>query len=144
MRKREVLTGIDTIAPIRRGVATTAPQAANPQYFNPSKEWILYPIDFFDSLGSHDCGCLTLGTQELENSVSVYPNPVNDILMVTAHAKIAKVSLMDLKGMRVSLPVSIGVSGKNAKISTETLNSGIWILQIQLENGVTLTRKIQK
>ena len=144
VRKREVLTGIDTIAPIRRGVTTTAPQAANPQYFNPSKEWILYPIDFFDSLGSHDCGCLTLNTKELENAVSVYPNPVNDMLMVTAHSKIAQVSVMDLKGMRVSLPVAMGVSGENVKISTESLNSGMWILQIQLENGVTLTRKIQK
>lgn len=144
VRKPEVLTGIDTIAPIRRGVTATAPQAANPQYFNPAKEWILYPINFFDSLGSHDCGCLTLNTKELENAVSVYPNPVNDILMVTAHSKIAHVSVMDLKGMRVSLPVAIGVSGENAKISTETLNSGMWILQIQLENGVILTRKVQK
>jgi hypothetical protein len=144
VRKRKVLSGIDTIAPIRRGVATTVPQAANPTFFNPSAEWILYPIDFFDSLGSHDCGCLTLGTQELENAVSVYPNPVNDILMVTAHSKIAKVSMMDLKGMCISLPISMGVSGKNVKISTETLNSGMWILQIQLENGVTLNHKIQK
>jgi hypothetical protein len=64
--------------------------------------------------------------------------------MVTAHSKIAKVSMMDLKGMHISLPYTIGVSGKNVKISTETLNSGIWILQIQLENGVTINRKIQK
>ncbi len=66
------------------------------------------------------------------------------MLMVTAHSKIAQVSVMDLKGMRVSLPVAMGVSGENVKISTESLNSGMWILQIQLENGVTLTRKIQK
>lgn len=144
VRKRQVLSGIDTIAPVRKGVTAKAPQAANPKYFNPATEWILYPIDFFDSLGSHDCGCLTLETKELEHAVSVYPNPINDILMVTAHSKIAQVRMMDLKGMRVSLPISMGVSGESVKISTETLNSGMWILEVQLENGTTITRKIQK
>lgn len=144
VRKRQVLSGIDTIAPVRKGVTAKAPQAANPKYFNPAIEWILYPIDFFDSLGSHDCGCLTLETKELEHAVSVYPNPINDILMVTAHSKIAQVRIMDLKGMRVSLPISMGVSGESVKISTETLNSGMWILEVHLENGTTITRKIQK
>lgn len=144
VRKRQVLSGIDTIAPVRKGVTAKAPQAANPKYFNPATEWILYPIDFFDSLGSHDCGCLTLETKELEHAVSVYPNPINDILMVTAHSKIAQVRIMDLKGMRVSLPISMGVSGESVKISTETLNSGIWILEVHLENSTTITRKIQK
>ena len=144
VRKREVLTGIDTIAPVRRGVTTTVPQAANPQFFNPSDEWILYPIDFFDSLGSHDCGCLTLSTQELEKTISVYPNPVNDVLIVRSHTKIATVQLMDLKGMQIEVPVSMGISGEVVKISTENLKDGIWILRVQLENGVTLTRKIQK
>lgn len=144
VRKRQVLSGIDTIAPVRKGVTAKAPQAANPKYFNPATEWILYPIDFFDSLGSHDCGCLTLETKELEHAVSVYPNPINDILMVTAHSKIAQVRMTDLKGMRVSLPISMGVSGESVKISTETLNSGMWILEVQLENGTTITRKIQK
>ena len=144
VRKREVLTGIDTIAPIRRGVAETAPQAANPDFFNPSEEWILYPINFFDSLGTHDCGCLTLSKEELETSISVYPNPVNDILMVRAHSKISNVTMMDLKGMYINVPVSYGISGENVKISTEVLNPGMWILNVQLENGSVITRKIQK
>ncbi len=144
VRKPEVLTGIDTIAPIKRGLSETAPQAANPDFFNPSVEWELYPIDFFDSLGTHSCGCATLSTEILERSLSVYPNPVNEFLIVKAQSKIASVKIMDLKGMEMPAPVYMGSNSEQVKVSTEKLNAGIWILHVQLENGQTLSRKIQK
>jgi len=65
-------------------------------------------------------------------------------LMVRAHSKISNVTMMDLKGMYINVPVSYGISGENVKISTEELNPGMWILNVQLENGSVITRKIQK
>lgn len=144
VRKREVLTGIDTIAPIRRGVTQTAPQAANPTYFNPSEEWTLYPIDFFDSLGSHDCECLTLTKKGLSHQISVYPNPVKNEFYLRSEDRMHAVVVTDLKGMQVPVGIEFGDSHKQLKIQSEGLSQGIWILKVQMENGSIFTTKIQK
>jgi hypothetical protein len=144
VRKRNVLTGIDTIAPIRRGVTQTAPQAANPLYFNPSVEWELYPIDFFDSLGSHDCECLTLNKEQFSQEVSIFPNPVGNEFYISSAVKMSQIRILDLKGMQVPLSFEWGASGKQAKIESDMLSQGIWIVEIQSENGTFSRTKIQK
>lgn len=144
VRKRTVLTGIDTIAPVRRGVTTTVPQAANPLYFDPSAEWELYPIDFFDSLGSHDCGCLTLSKETVDRTIRIFPNPANDVCYIETNQSVVNVSVYDLKGMRVPCTFEVGASGLQAQLNLQSLTPGLWLVEVQLANGARVFERIQK
>ena len=150
VRKPEVLTGIDTIMPIRRGVQETAPQAVNPLYFDPSVEWELYPRDFFDSLGSHVCGCATLSSEKQPKSTAnVYPVPAKDRILIDANTAISNVRIFGVNGQELTNQVSIvsPVAQENPMhrmLEMTKLNSGVYFLHIELVNGNVITRQITK
>jgi hypothetical protein len=70
IRKSWITHGIDTI---ESGIL----KAINPTYFyNPTIEWISYPKDMFDSLGSHYCNCENAGLSDIKKlELQFYPNP---------------------------------------------------------------------
>lgn len=150
VRKPEVLTGIDTIMPIRRGVSETAPQAMNPQYFDPSAEWELYPRDFFDSLGSHVCKCTTLSSEEeSKETANVFPVPAKNRIIIDASSDIQSVRMFGVSGQEVSkltaevAPINTA-NAKHKMLDLTALNPGVYFLHIELKNGSVLTRQISK
>ena len=150
VRKPEVITGIDTIMPIRRGVQETAPQAVNPQYFDPSAEWELYPRDFFDSLGSHVCRCATLSNEKQPKSTAnVYPVPAKDRILIDANSAISNVRIYGVNGQELTNQVSIvsPIAQENPMhrmLEMTKLNSGVYFLHIELVNGNVITKQINK
>jgi hypothetical protein len=84
-----------------------------------------------------------LGVNEaiIDNSLSVYPNPANEILNVSFKANNgAEVSLTDIVGNRVYSTSAF--SGENKiNVNTSSLSSGMYILNITTENG-TVARKV--
>ncbi|RRJ93081.1 T9SS C-terminal target domain-containing protein [Paenimyroides tangerinum] len=77
-------------------------------------------------------------------SLNVYPNPVTDILNVSADFSVienAAVSLFDMLGKKVYSDDSLFAFSGDATINVSGLNSGVYLLQIS-KNGKIDTRKI--
>lgn len=76
---------------------------------------------------------------EIEN-LSVYPNPVNDNLYVTAGVNISEITVHDITGRVISSSI---VNAAKANINVSSLTSGIYILRITDEQGNVSARKIK-
>ena len=116
IRKSTVMTGV----------------TKNPSSFNPSIEWDVYPINMFDSLGAHQCGCNTLSAKEMESRPSLwaFPNPAQTQLTVLGLA-IEEVSAISISGQRMALKFTAirGVDG--AQVDVSELASGVYTLEVQ-------------
>lgn len=72
-----------------------------------------------------------------ENSAVIYPNPANDFVNIESLEKVSSVEIYSLTGQKVL------VSGSD-KINVSRLNTGIYLVKIQLENGKAETHKLIK
>jgi hypothetical protein len=84
---------------------------------------------------------VTLGLEKelLENSLSLFPNPVNNELTIKANAiEIQQAILYDILGKSIKQ-----INVENEKIDLSLLNKGIYILKLETDKGV-LVKKITK
>ncbi|QIG88738.1 T9SS type A sorting domain-containing protein [Chryseobacterium sp. POL2] len=83
----------------------------------------------------------TLGTNESsKNKVTIYPNPVKDLLNISSENKIESVNVFNLAGQKsLSNPQLI-----NGQLNVSQLTSGTYLLDITYQNGETETVKIIK
>ncbi len=81
----------------------------------------------------------TMGISNPTNSVSItlYPNPASRFVNIHSESTVSKVAVFDLSGKKLSEQTS-------TQIDVSSLPSGIYIVQIKLENGKTQTRKLVK
>lgn len=75
---------------------------------------------------------------QLLNTISIYPNPVKDILYIQSNIKVLKFEIYDISGRKLS---SNSVS--NDKIDLSDLKTGNYILKLYTENR-TINSKIVK
>src|SRR5688572_29142409 len=74
----------------------------------------------------------------LENGISFFPNPVNDVLNITdPYERISSVCIIDLVG-------NIVYSGNSLQIETEHFPSGYYSLQVDMKEGQKLVEKFIK
>ncbi len=114
---------------------------------NPNGTWVLRVSDnsALDT-GSITAACLkiTTGTMAVSEvsgtKVSVYPNPVTDILNVSADKSVKSVSIFNAAGQMV---VS-GAKLNNGQINVSRLASGVYMMNILYDNGKTETVKVIK
>ncbi|MDD4848240.1 MAG: T9SS type A sorting domain-containing protein [Bacteroidales bacterium] len=84
--------------------------------------------------------CITnSAVSELENSIKLYPNPVNDIVTIEGE-KITNVSIYNLTGQKMVEKSADNV--QQLSISTQHFQDGIYILKITLQNNVNLTKRV--
>ncbi len=69
-----------------------------------------------------------------ENTISIFPNPAEDVINVSASNEIKNISIFNLTGQ-------VLYNGRDIKINTENFNSGVYIIRVETSNGVT-TEKI--
>ncbi|PZR21870.1 MAG: hypothetical protein DI539_06900 [Flavobacterium psychrophilum] len=74
-------------------------------------------------------------------NLSVYPNPVNDVVNVSVDALVSNVAIVDLNGRTVKTAKFDGVA--NASVNVSDLASGIYMMTITSDKGAT-TKKIVK
>lgn len=147
IRRASILTGCDTVAPVKRGLTATCDQAWNPQYFNPKKEWELNPRNFFDSLGSHTSGCATLSSEKIKitSSVKVYPNPSSTQFWVECIEPIEGIQVYGINGELIYSDKTGSSSFENKKfIDCKSWNSGIYHIQVKTVSGQILLEKMTK
>ncbi|MCJ7932096.1 MAG: T9SS type A sorting domain-containing protein [Chryseobacterium sp.] len=84
----------------------------------------------------------TLGTNEVTKPatvpVSVYPNPVSDVLTIKSDAKVNKVEIYDMSGRKVNADLN------NDKVNVGNLNPGSYIITIETKEGKTTEKFIKK
>ena len=74
-----------------------------------------------------------VGINEVEDNISVYPNPANNVLNVNASSNINKVEVYNMLGQNV---MTVSVNDINASINTSSLTQGMYMLKLHTDNGV--------
>ncbi|NIF07306.1 T9SS type A sorting domain-containing protein [Chryseobacterium sp. Tr-659] len=82
-----------------------------------------------------------LSTSEIhlnKASVGIYPNPTKGILYIRAESNIEKVNVTNSVGQKMN------VSFSNDQINMTELPAGVYIVELQLKNGQSVSKKIIK
>lgn len=74
-----------------------------------------------------------VGINELDNNISIYPNPASSVLNVNANSNIQSVEVMNLMGQTIQVELA---NGLNTQINTSSLSNGVYMLRVTTENGV--------
>jgi hypothetical protein len=73
-----------------------------------------------------------------KNTISLYPNPANDILNVSSSSSITKIEVYDMQGKKVA-------SNNNASnVNVATLGKGVYIVKVLQENGSAVAKQFIK
>lgn len=72
---------------------------------------------------------------EVQNVVNVYPNPASDFIKIQTNDKVTAWELYDLSGKMV-------LKGSGSTIDVKSMIKGAYALNITLENGTRVTKKI--
>lgn len=95
-----------------------------------------------------DVGIPTLSVEDqfnLNNSIEVYPNPVQSILDIKSVSSIDKVIVYDIVGRIIVVYKEYNQGDNNdLKINLQSLNTGSYLLKVHHVNEITITKKIKK
>jgi hypothetical protein len=87
--------------------------------------------------------CDPNGVEEMlaSNGVALYPNPASNKLFITAEEEMQSIALYNRYGQLI---VNQGYNKRSlqAEIDVSMLASGFYLARVELESGVTVTRKI--
>jgi len=102
----------------------TAANAAQAPYTN----WIKDATTFY----SEDCqAALTVDDELLAKGLSLYPNPVSDILTIDSEIPLTKVEIYSMLGKKVK-----EINSDFKSIHTDSLSNGVYIVRIHSEKGL--------
>ena len=82
---------------------------------------------------------LDIDDEILSKSISLYPNPVSDILTINSETPLTKVEFYSVLGKKVK-----EINSDFKSIRTDNLSNGFYIVRIQSENGLTSKKLIKK
>ena len=85
------------------------------------------------------CSTLSTSDNELVKTISLYPNPMNDILLLSSFLPILKVEIYDIAGRLINSKIA-----PENIINVSDLKSGIYILKLYTENGIKKTKMIKE
>jgi hypothetical protein len=84
-------------------------------------------------------GNVPLSTEEYNTlTVSIYPNPVSEVMFVKSHENISNITVFDIHGKKVK------TVNAQSEINLGGLQSGVYFVSITSENGGIWTEKIVK
>ena len=76
----------------------------------------------------------SVGIENHDMNISVYPNPANNVLNINANSNINRVEVYNMMGQMVGM---YNVNDMNAQISTTALANGVYTVKITTENGMS-------
>ena len=74
------------------------------------------------------------GIENYESNVTIYPNPVKDVLNINATSNINRVEVYNMMGQMVG---SFNANDVNTQINTSSFANGVYTVKISTENGMT-------
>ena len=87
------------------------------------------------------CSDCLAGVEELNNNVSIYPNPVNSIMTIKANDNMQNIRIVDLSGKVVA---QIAGNGLTQEINVDNLKAGIYTIQITTAAGNSAKQFVKK
>ncbi len=79
-----------------------------------------------------------VGIYELDNNLSIYPNPTSGFFNVVANENINQINVLNISGQMVK---NISVNTNTYKVNTSDLQAGIYFFEITTNNQ-TITKKV--
>jgi hypothetical protein len=96
---------------------------------------------YIDSIVFDNVVPLALSTADFgntKNTISLYPNPVQEVLNISSSDSIAKIEVYDIQGRNVA-------SNNNASnVNVVSLGKGVYIIKVVQENGSVITKQFIK
>lgn len=89
----------------------------------------------------HLSGATNLDETGVDQTISIYPNPVNNELQIVSQSKIKSVTLSGLSGNRIQLLSNI--SEYNLKLNTTSLVPGMYMLKVETSKGIVIRKLIK-
>lgn len=132
---------------LQRKAAVTGGVTTNPSAFNVTTEWDSLPSNTWTGLGQHTCVCANVGIAETNaaDKMSVYPNPSNGEFVVNTSENISHIEVINTLGEVVVVEEFTSAEQQTTKrIDLSGMPGGIYMVQVQLNNGVVLTSKVTK
>ena len=77
----------------------------------------------------------------IDNSVGVYPNPVNDMVNIKANTAISSIEIYDIQGRIIHKKIT---NQKTESIDVSTYSNGIYFLKIKTEAGEKVEKIVKK
>ncbi len=87
---------------------------------------------------STECVTPGVGFENLENVISVYPNPAKDYVTVEASSDILTIKVTNYMGQVISYVQDVEVTSHT--IATSTYSSGVYFVEVETANGVEKVR----
>lgn len=130
---------------LQRKSTVTGGVTVNPTAFNVTAEWDSLPSNTWTGLGQHTCVCANVGIAENKSAetMSVYPNPSNGEFVVNTNENIRHIEVINTLG-EVVLVKDYSTAAQQERFDLSGMPGGIYMVQVQLSNGVVLTSKITK
>jgi hypothetical protein len=121
--------------------------------FDVSLEWDSIPPTLYDStgsiiggnwasLGEHFCECGDAVNSVNELSLfklEIYPNPASDFFTIQSEKTILRASVYGMNGVEI---FSTSANTQNLRIESATWSKGYYLVNLQLENGYVLSKKV--
>ena len=87
-----------------------------------------------------DGSCQEIGIEELVNTIVLFPNPASQsVYLNTGSLDVKVLSILDLTGKKIS---SVQLDSREIQLNIEKLNSGTYLLQLELMNGLLFTKSL--
>lgn len=117
----------------------TSGVTTNPSSFDVFAQYDTLPANTFTFLGAHTCDCNVGVSENVERSISIYPNPLTgDILNIVSPSIIRSIRIFDNAGCIVFANGTI--LDRMTRIQTSMLAKGSYTVEVVSENG-TINRK---
>ena len=87
---------------------------------------------------------MTLINDNAASTLSVYPNPVKDMVNISAAGGVRSMELYSSTGKRMAISIAPGSGGSNTTLNMATLAKGIYFLHITTMDGKTRITKLVK
>jgi predicted extracellular nuclease len=111
----------------------------NPSTFDVFAQYDTLPANTFTFLGAHTCDCNVSVDENVERSISIYPNPATgDILNVVSPSIIRSIRIYDNTGRVVFANGTI--LDRMTRIQTNMLSKGAYTIEVTSDNG-TINRQ---
>ncbi len=76
-----------------------------------------------------------------KNGITVYPNPVNDVLFINGNDTLLSVEVYNLLGQQV---LSVSPKNKDTKVDMSALGAGAYMVKATTNNGVKTVKVIKQ
>ena len=87
------------------------------------------------------CDTPGTGINELDNKLSIFPNPSNGVFNIKASQNISSVNIYNMIGNLVMVK---NIANNQSVLNIESLTNGVYFIEFNLNNGSTLNSKIIK